>query len=81
MSSVKVENIILKNDQIASCLVIIDNTKYEVVHKDKDDYDINLQFPSASKVTLETTPKSNTQQKLKLEKAIDNIVQQLKEGK
>ena len=34
MSSVKVENIIIENDQISTCLVILDNKqKYEVEYK------------------------------------------------
>lgn len=75
MSSVKVENIIVENEQITSCLVIIDNTeKYEVEYKGKE-YFVTQQTSSSPQLTL--APSHNEK---KLEKTIENIVQQLKDS-
>lgn len=80
MSSVKVENIIIENDQISKCLVILDNKqKYEVEYK-ANEYFVTQQTSSSSpKLTLETSAPSHDKQKL--EKTIETIVKQLKDSK
>ena len=80
MSSVKVENIIIENDQISTCLVILDNKqKYEVEYK-ANEYFVTLQTSSSSpQLTLETTISSQHEQNL--EKTIETIVKQLKDSK
>ena len=78
MSSVKVENIVMKNDQIVGCHVIIDDTKYEVEYIEND-YIVTQQASSVSKVTLETTTGKKSQREQILEETIENIVKQLKE--
>lgn len=80
MSSVKVENIIIENDQISKCLVILDNKqKYEVEYK-ANEYFVTQQTSSSSpQLTLETT--TSSQQEQNLEKTIETIVKQLKDSK
>lgn len=80
MSSVKVENIIIENDQISKCLVILDNKqKYEVEYK-ANEYFVTQQTSSSSpQLTLETTTSSKHEQNL--EKTIETIVKQLKDSK
>lgn len=80
MSSVKVENIIIENDQISTCLVILDNKqKYEVEYK-ANEYFVTLQTSSSSpQLTLETTISS--QHEKNLGKTIETIVKQLKDSK
>lgn len=81
MSSVKVENIIIENDQISTCLVILDNTqKYEVEYKANEYFVTQLTSSSPSpQLTLENAAPSHNEQKL--EKTIETIVKQLKDSK
>lgn len=83
MSSVKVENIIIENDQISTCLVILDNKqKYEVEYKANEYFVTQLTSSSPSpspQLTLETAAPSHNQEKL--EKTIETIVKQLKDSK
>lgn len=81
MSSVKVENIIIENDQISTCLVILDNKqKYEVEYK-ANEYFVTQLTPSSPspQLTLENAAPSHNQEKL--EKTIETIVKQLKDSK
>ena len=76
MSSVKVENITVENDQITSCLVIIDDKeKYEVEYKGNDYFVTQLTSSSPSpQLSVASSPNEQN-----LEKTIETIVQQLKD--